>query len=287
MLTSELIKLNNLAIASKIVSEKSLLGIHPSKRFGNGIEFEQYKHYQSGDDPKGIDWKLYARTDKHLVRQSTSESQFHFKLLIDLSGSMNYQENGVSRLNFAKILLASIAYLAYTQGDSLSLYAFKNNQIQTLVAGGKQTFQRILYTLENAQASGSWNIESETSDIFNQSKQKEIFIFVSDLIEMNDEWRIFIKNSVSKYRELIIFQILGKQELNFDLKGFLRFRDLETGKEVELEAEQIKNVFRENSRKNLEILQKELSLPLVHLMQTNLEENIADLIKQVLKHRRN
>ncbi len=287
MLTSELIKLNNLAIASKIVSEKSLLGIHPSKRFGHGIEFEQYKHYQSGDDPKGIDWKLFARTDKHLVRQSSTESQFHFKLLLDLSGSMNYEENGVSRLNFAKILLASIAYLAYIQGDSISLYAFKKNIVETLVAGGKQTFQRILYALENVQASGNWQEEAQSTDILTQSKQKEIVVFVSDFLETTDEWRVFIKNLSSKYRELIVFQILGMQELHFDLKGLFRFRDLEMDKEVELEAEKIKDVFQKNINNYIETLKNDLNLPSVHFIQTNLAEDIAELIKKTLKLRKN
>ncbi len=106
MLTTELIKLNNLQIAGKLVSEELMLGIHGSKRSGIGIEFEQYRHYEPGDDPKRIDWKLYARTQKHLVRESATESNFHIRFVLDLSGSMNYAEKNISRLNYCKILLA-------------------------------------------------------------------------------------------------------------------------------------------------------------------------------------
>ena len=129
MLTSELIKLNNLQLAGKLVSEQLMLGIHHSKRYGYGIEFEQYRHYEAGDDPKRIDWKLYARTDKHLVRESSTESNFHIKFMIDLSGSMNYSENNVSRLHYCKILLASLAYLGYRQGDLMSLYGLQNGEL--------------------------------------------------------------------------------------------------------------------------------------------------------------
>jgi uncharacterized protein (DUF58 family) len=103
LLSSELVKITNLQLASKLVSEELMLGIHASKRYGYGIEFEQYRHYEIGDDPKRIDWKLFARTQKHLVRESSTESNYHIRFVLDLSGSMNYTEEGVSRLQYCKI----------------------------------------------------------------------------------------------------------------------------------------------------------------------------------------
>jgi uncharacterized protein (DUF58 family) len=286
MLTTELIKLNNLQLAGKLVSEQLMLGIHHSKRFGHGIEFEQYRHYEVGDDPKRIDWKLYARTDKHLVRESSTDSNFRIKLILDLSGSMNYSENGVSRLQYCKILLASLAYLGYRQGDLMSLYALQNNELKTLVTSGKQAFQRILYTLEKAEANGNWQNNEAKFPEFHRSKQKEVVIFASDFLQINEEWLNLIKNMANPHREILIFQVLGKQELNFDLKGFYRFKDLETGKEIELQAENIK----ENVRKNAENYQKNLKealiMPFVHLFQTNLDEPIANVISESLKKRK-
>jgi uncharacterized protein (DUF58 family) len=285
MLTTELIKLNNLQLAGKLVSEQLMLGIHQSKRFGYGIEFEQYRHYEPGDDPKRIDWKLYARTDKHLVRESSTESNFHLRFIIDLSGSMNYIENGVSRLQYCKILLASLAYLGYRQSDLMSLYALQNDELRTLVASGKQSFQRILYTLEQATASGDWKNSDPKFPTF-QQKQKEVIIIASDFLQVNNEWIQLIKNLANSHREVIIFQVLGKQELDFNLKGFYRFKDLESGKEVELQAESIKDEFRKNAGNYLKNLKNDLQIPFVHLIRTDLEAPIASVITESIKNRK-
>jgi uncharacterized protein (DUF58 family) len=285
MLTTDLIKLNNLQLAGKLVSEQMMLGIHQSKRFGYGIEFEQYRHYEAGDDPKRIDWKLYARTDKHLVRESSTESNFHLKFIIDLSGSMNYVENGVSRLEYCKILLASLAYLGYRQSDLMSLYALQNDELRTLVAAGKQSFQRILYTLENAQASGDWKNSDPKYPTF-QQKQKEVIIIASDFLQVNNEWIQLIKNLANPHREVIIFQVLGKQELDFNLKGFYRFKDLESGKEIELQAENIKDEFRKNAENYFKKLKDALQIPFVHLVRTDFEAPIASVITESIKNKK-
>jgi uncharacterized protein (DUF58 family) len=285
MLISELIKLNNLQLAGKLVSEQLILGIHQSKRFGYGIEFEQYRHYQLGDDPKRIDWKLYARTNKHLVRESSTESNFHLRFIIDLSGSMNYIENGISRLHYCKILLASLAYLGYRQSDLMSLYALQNDELRPLVASGKQSFQRILYALEKARASGDWKNSDPKFPTF-QQKQKEVVIIASDFLQVNNEWIQLIKNLANPHREVIIFQVLGKQELDFNLKGFYRFKDLESGKEIELQAEGIKDEFRKNAEIYLKSLKDAMHIPFVHLVRADLEAPIASIITESIKSKK-
>ena len=284
MLSSELIKLNNLQLAGKLVSDELLLGIHGSKRFGLGTEFEQYRHYEPGDDPKRIDWKLFARTQKHLVRESATESNFQIRLVLDLSGSMNYVEKEVSRLHYAKILLASLAYLGYRQSDLLSLYSLQNGELQTLVPSGKKAFERILYSLEKAEANGVWQNANPKFPEF-QQKQKELVIIASDFLQVGEEWLKLIQNISNPRREVVVFQILGKEELNFDLKGFYRFKDLETGKEIELEAEAVKDDFRKSAEKYLTNLEESLRIPNVHLIRTTLQEPIASVITESLKKR--
>ena len=286
MLISELIKLNNLQLAGKLVSEQLILGIHQSKRFGYGIEFEQYRHYQLGDDPKRIDWKLYARTNKHLVRESSTESNFHLRFIIDLSGSMNYIENGVSRLHYCKILLASLAYLGYRQSDLMSLYSLQNDELRPLVASGKQSFQRILYALEKARASGDWKNSDPKFPILQSTKQKEVIIIASDFLQVNNEWIQLIKNLANPHREVIIFQVLGTQELDFNLKGFYRFKDLESGKEVELQAESIKVEFQKNAENYLKNLKDAMQIPFVHLVRADLEAPIASIITESIKSKK-
>ncbi|KAA0992489.1 DUF58 domain-containing protein [Dyadobacter aurulentus] len=291
LLASQLIKLKNLQLAGKLVSEELMLGIHSSKRSGIGIEFEQYRHYEPGDDPKRIDWKLFARTNKHLVRESSTESNRQVRFVLDLSGSMSYSENGVSRLQYAQILLASLAYLGYIQNDQMSLYALKNGIVETLSAtgsggSGRQAFQKILVGLEKAVASGAWKAAEGSKLLELQSRKKEQLIFASDFLQADNEWLQVIRSLANPHREIIIFQILGEQEAAFSLEGFYRFKDLETGREVELDAGSVRERFRNALESYLENLKTELQLPQVHLITVRLTDPIGMVLKAFLTKRK-
>lgn len=290
LLASSLIKLKNLQLTGKLVSEELMLGIHSSKRSGIGIEFEQYRHYEPGDDPKRIDWKLFARTNKHLVRESSTESDRQIRLVLDLSGSMNYTENGVSRLQYAQILLASLAYLCYIQNDQMSLYGLKEGRVETITgtssaASARQAFQKILIGLEKATAAGPWETFELRQPEF-QSRKKEQLIFVSDLLQTGDEWLSWIRSLAGPYREIVIFQILGDQEEEFDLKGFYRFKDLESGQEIELDAESAGTAFRTSMQAYLADLKTALQIPHVRLVRVRMSEPVGMVLKAFLTRRK-
>lgn len=290
LLASSLIKLKNLQLTGKLVSEELMLGIHSSKRSGIGIEFEQYRHYEPGDDPKRIDWKLFARTDKHLVRESSTESDRQIRFVLDLSGSMNYTENGVSRLQYAQILLASLAYLCYIQNDQMSLYGLTQGRVETISGTGsassaRQAFQKILVGLEKATAAGPWGASGIRYSEF-QSKKKEQLIFVSDLLQTDDEWLSWIRSLAGPHREIVIFQILGDQEMEFDLKGFYRFKDLESGREMELDVEAVGTQFRSSMQSYLADLKNALQIPHVRLVRARMSDPVGMVLKAFLTRRK-
>lgn len=281
MLTTDLIKLNNLQLAGKLVSDESLLGIQASQRSGIGTEFEQFRHYTPGDDPKRIDWKLFAKSNQYLVRESATESNQQIRFVIDLSGSMNYTEAGISRLQYAKILLASLAYLANRQSDQISLYSLKDGAIQTLVPAGKQAFLKLVATLEAAQANGPWTSTATSFPEFSR-KQSEMLVIVSDFLQVNDEWVNLIQKVAGPRREIVIFQLLGDQEVDFSISGFYRFQDLESGKEIELQADAIRDTVRQRATEYLNNLDVSLRIPHVRLIRIRLSDPIALVLKQFL-----
>ena len=281
MTTIDLIKLNNLQLAGKLVSDELLLGMQHSRRTGTGTEFEQFRHYVPGDDPKRIDYKRLAQTGQYYVRESSTESNQHVRLLLDLSGSMNYEERGVTRLLYAKILLASLAYLANRQGDTLSLYGLQNGAVQPLVRAGRQSFQKIVALLETAQASGEWRNRDTNFPEFSR-KQSELLILASDFLQVDAEWLNLIRTIAGPRREIVIFQLLGDEEIDFTLSGFYRFQDLETGREVELQAESIRATVRQGMAEYLAMLETELLLPHVRLIQAKLSNPVALVLRKFL-----
>ncbi len=280
-LATDLVKLNNLLLSSKLVQQEISMGVHISKRTGSGVEFEQYKHYQAGDDPKAIDWKLYARTGKHQIKQSVSESTMNISFIIDATGSMNYEENKLRRINFAKILLASLANLAHNQSDNISLLKLTKNGIETIVDNGKSAFQKILFELENIKASGTFP-ENEINLPTSLSKNKQLVVFVSDFLQVNNDFVKLIETWVNPRRELMLFQVLGEKELSFDLEGMFQFVDLETNKSIELSAKDIKHKYLNNINNYLENLDKELQLPNVYFHRCTMSEPIALILKQAI-----
>jgi uncharacterized protein (DUF58 family) len=277
----EIIKLNDLRLSARIISEQLRQGIHSGIRVGVGSEFEQYRHYRPGDDLKRIDWKYFSRSGKYMVKESTTESNLHISLILDLSGSMNYAENGFSRLDYAKNLLASLAYLAYLQGDSLSYYTLKEGEFTQKVAPTPKSFQRILYHLELEKASGTWPLDS-LQPALPMDRNRELIVWVSDFLQKNEEWENLVEKFRHPRKELMLVQLLGEQELDFNLQGNLIFRDLETGREMLRDGQVLKSEFKKNFQSYLDHLDAKFQQPQVHLLRESIQTPLATLARKIL-----
>ncbi|MEP0711086.1 DUF58 domain-containing protein [Algoriphagus sp.] len=280
----EIVKLNNLKLAAKIISEQLKNGIHAGKRVGVGSEFEQYRYYEPGDDPKRIDWKYYSRSGKHMIKESQTESHLHIRMMLDLSGSMNYAENGIKRLEYAKNLLASLSYLAYQQGDSLSYFTCQDGRVEQKVSPSPKAFQRMLYFLQEEKASGSWPVTQQDFPVL-KSKQKELIILVSDFLQRDREWIAIVEQMRHPKKEIVLFQILGNQEEKFDLKGNYNFHDLESDRTIILDGKLIEKTYNESIKSYLSDFKQALLLPGIHLIQARLTDPIAVTISKFLAER--
>lgn len=281
----EIIKLNDLRLAARLISQQLRQGIHSGIRVGTGSEFEQYRHYQPGDDLKRIDWKYFSRSGKYMIKESTTESNLQIRLMLDLSGSMNYVENGFSRLDYAKNLIASLAYLGFLQGDGLSYFTLSQGKIEQKVAPSPKSFQRILLFLEQAKASGSWPLQP-ISDSFFQGKERELVIWVSDFLQKEAEWENLVKAFNHPRKELMLIQILGEQELDFKLEGNFIFRDLESGQEVVQDARVMRTDFRKRFQAYLAHLDQTFQGPNVQLIRVSMKEPLAAVVRQILNRKK-
>ncbi|MFN3997208.1 DUF58 domain-containing protein [Algoriphagus sp.] len=277
----EIIKLNDLRLSARIISEQLRQGIHSGIRVGVGSEFEQYRHYRPGDDLKRIDWKYFSRSGKYMVKESTTESNLHISLILDLSGSMNYTENGFSRLEYAKNLLASLAYLAFLQGDSLSYYTLKEGYLTQKVAPTLKSFQRILYYLALEKASGTWPLDAPQTAL-PLDRNRELIVWVSDFLQKNEEWENLVEKFRHPRKELMLVQLLGEQELDFNLQGNLIFRDLETGREMLRDGQVLKSEFKKNFQSYLDHLDAKFQQPQVHLLRESIQTPLATLARKIL-----
>jgi uncharacterized protein (DUF58 family) len=281
----EIIKLNDLHLAARIISQQLRQGIHSGLRVGEGSEFEEYRHYQPGDDFKNIDWRYFSRSGKYMIKKSTIESHLQIRLMLDLSGSMNYSENGFSKLDYAKNLIASLAYLGFLQGDTLCYYTLHEGKIEQKVGGTTKSFQRILLFLEQAKASGSWPLQS-ISDTHFQGKERELVIWFSDFFQKESEWENILKAFQHPRKELLMVQILGEMELDFKLKGNLVFKDLESGQELVQNSVTMQEDYLKRFRKYLTYLDQTFTGSQVQLIRVSMKDPLAKVIRQILNRRK-
>jgi len=280
----EIIRLNNLKLGAKIISEQLKHGLHLGKKTGVGLEFEQYRYYEPGDDPKRIDWKYFSRSGKHMIKESQTESHLRIRMLLDLSGSMNYEENGFKRLDYAKNLLASLAFLANQQGDALSFFTVQNGEVTQKVAPSPKAFQRIVYQLEKDTAGGTWPIRKQDFPEL-KFRQRELIILVSDFLQKDSEWVELVEQMRHPKKEIVLFQILGDQEIHFQQKGNFKFEDLEGDQTIDLDGDTVRKTYNAAIQRYLNELKSAFNLPQVHYYQVKMSEPIAEVISRFLSDR--
>lgn len=200
------------------------VGKKRSKKLGTGMEFSQYRPYSQGDDLRQLDWKMYARTDRFYIKQSEVETNVDVTFIIDNSRSMLYKEVGISKLHFAKVLTGVLGYVAMENGDLIGIADGHS------MTSGNDTrhWNRFLNKLQGLEESKYF----ENPYIENR-RSKELFVFISDLYEEDQEIRDFVKTLKSPRNEVIVFHVMGELEESLDFGNAVKLKDLETDKEVQ------------------------------------------------------
>jgi uncharacterized protein (DUF58 family) len=235
---STLALVRDLELAARMVVDGMMLGRHTSRRAGAGLEFSQYRSYQPGDDLRRIDWKLLGRSDRYFVREAETETSITVRLLLDATGSMAHEENGVSKLEYARFLAAALALLAHRQGDAVGLYLLSDGRAVTLPPRREPSqLHRLLHQLERVQPAGRWPVWSALERAIAPDAARGLTIFIGDFHERSDEIRGAVKRLAGARHEVICFQILGDIEREFAYQGTVTLEELETGRRLDLVAE--------------------------------------------------
>jgi uncharacterized protein (DUF58 family) len=232
-----LMAIKDLSLAAKTVIDGFMTGINKSSIKGPGMEFSQYRSYQPGDDLRWLDWKMYGRSDRYYIRESETETNISIRLLIDASGSMNHEDSGIKKIDYARYLAAALAYLGHLQSDAVGLYLFRDGDLVSVAA--KQDFQhlsRLFYHLENLTASGSFTSADHFNDIYTRSRKRELLIFITDFYQQDEEIIKLLDTMVTLKNEVVVFHLMGKNELEMDFRGYNTLEDLETGETVQFNS---------------------------------------------------
>ena len=278
--------ISGLSLISKVIVEGYLSGLHHSRRVGQGLEFSQYRAYEQGDDMRLLDWKMLARSGRYYVRQSELDTHTSVNFVVDASKSMLHKEEQVSKIDYAKVLVASLAHLAQKQGDGIGLYAINDMSLYAVNAQvHKQHFNRILQGLIDIDVNGKWPNDPFLTDKIGLGGRKELLVFITDFYEKNQELTSVIKSLKSPRNEVVVFHIMGSQELRFDYSEQLIFEDLETGSRLRVNTKKAKKDYLDSLNITLAGIKEILLSKDIGYQLFDLSMPIAQILTMYLKQR--
>ena len=226
-------RLATLELKAATVVEGFLSGLHRSPFKGFSVEFAEYRQYIHGDDLSTIDWKVYARNDRHYVKKFEEETNLHCHILLDISRSMEYGSRGITKYEYAQCLAASLGYLMNRQRDGVGLAAF-DDQIRTMLPASARPghLRALLVTLDRLQLGTATNVSKPLHQLAEALTKRGMVVLISDLIDDPDRVIRGLKHFQFRGSDVIVFQILDPDELEFPFERATRFEDLETGADV-------------------------------------------------------
>jgi len=217
-----------LGYAAQQLVEGLRVGDHKSPYRGFSVEFVQHREYVPGDDIKHIDWKSYARSDRYTLKQYEQETNLVAHLLVDSSNSMRYGDGTSNKYDYTKLLAASLAYLVVKQRDSVSLRLVDARWRAERPSGSQFGHVRLLCELlESAQAEDKTSIGPLLPGLAEQLGRRGVVILLSDGLEELEPLLKGLQALRFRGHEVILMQVLHRDELEFPLDGSIRFIDLE------------------------------------------------------------
>jgi len=222
-----------LGLRARAIVEGVRVGDHRSPFRGFSVEFVQHREYVPGDDIRHIDWKSYGRSERYTIKQYEQETNFLGHILLDASRSMDYGEGRSNKLEYAKLLAASLAYLIIHQRDSASLSVFDDTwRAQLPPSSQPGHVKTILEMLESTQPRDKTVIGPLLHELADRIRRRGLVFLISDCFDEVDRLLTGLKHLRFQGHEVMVFHILHPHELGFPFEGMIRFEGLEERKEL-------------------------------------------------------
>ena len=252
-----LASLSNLDLVARAVAEGFLNGMHRSPFFGFSQEFAEYRAYSEGDDPRFVDWNVYARTERTYIKRFLGETNTHLVILLDASASMGYASGGVSKLQYGKFLAATLAYLAGRQHDAVGLIIFDEDVVEHRPPSSRAGhLQGIYHAIDRAEPGTGTDLQVPIDRFREFEKGRGLVAVISDFYCEPDAMMKGVQPLAYQGQDVILFQLLDPQELKPELKESALMEDMETQETMEVSPIYMSSAYRQRIDEHIEGLKK-------------------------------
>ena len=222
-------KITRLELRAQYVVEGFMSGLHRSPYFGNSVEFRQHREYTAGDDLRHVDWKVWAKQDRLYVKQYEEDSNLRAAMLVDVSSSMRYGSGAMTKRDYAATIAVSLSYLLLSQQDATGCLTF-DELVRDAVPQRTQRnhLDAIIQTLDTNRPQKKTDINQILRYALDAYPRRGMMVLISDLLVDADSLIDGLQMLRTKGHDVIVFQVLDDDELDFPFKGPTRFEGLES-----------------------------------------------------------
>ncbi|MFZ4082663.1 MAG: DUF58 domain-containing protein [Pirellula sp.] len=268
-----LMAVRNLQWRAQKVVDGFQTGLHRSPKHGFSVEFSEYRPYSIGDDPKTIDWKLYARSDRYYRKRFEDETNRRCYLVIDQSKSMQYGSIDYTKYEYARTLIATLALFLLRQRDAVGAVAFDQQVTDWLTARFRTgQFQRILSMLSKPCGGLSTNLTAPLAQIADLVKHRSLVVIVSDFLVDPGALKAPLAFLRARKHEVVLLRVLDPLEIDFRHGKPVLVRDMESGNERFVDPVVLAETYHrkfQSHRSELSELLAPLGIPMVDFRTTD------------------
>ena len=233
-----IMRIKNLQLRAKTVVEGFYNGLHRSPFHGFSVEFSEYRQYAPGDDPRYLDWKLYARSDRYYIKRFEDETNRRCYLLLDLSRSMAFQSGDYTKADYGRTLAATLGYYLTLQRDNVGLLTFDEKIGDYLPARHRNGhLHQLMGMLERSTAGEGTDLLGPLDQIARLVVKRGLIILISDLLTPTDELQRHLGYLRSRGHEIMLLRVLDPAEITFEFDESSTFRDLENSREIYIDPQ--------------------------------------------------
>lgn len=229
----EMYKLGHLTLLSRYVVEGNLSGAHRSPLRGPSSEFADHKAYGVGDDPKHIDWRVLARTDRYYVKRFEDETNLRVYLALDRSKSMDFTSDEVTKYEFACHLAAALGYVTVKSRDSVGLFLHSDKvDVQMEARNSFHHLNNMFRRVQENKPDQTTDIAGALHRIADSVRRRALIVVISDLLGDEDAIAVALAHLRKQHHDVIVFHVLDPMEIDLSSKKPRDFEDLETGERI-------------------------------------------------------
>ena len=253
-----LARIGNLELLSRSVVDGFINGLHRTNVFGASVDFAEHRGYVPGDDIRRVDWRLFARTDRFYIKEYEADSNANFSVLLDVSKSMGFGSTGVTKLEYAKMLAGCLTYLVHRQRDRVGFVAFDDDIVEHVPPSAKH-MDTVLHVLDRVKPSKPGSLRAPLQKMAEHFGRRGMLVVISDFYEEPDAVMEALGPLRFRGNDLIVFHVLDRAELEFDFTEASAFEDLESGEQLPVVPESLREEYQRMVRAHIDAISQRCS----------------------------